>query len=637
MFFLNLFVLFVLLLWFYKLQPAPPQPPQSFLAGAFENTKKAMEQGQYLHKGPLLHEPFYNGMGIRNKTSFWKRQKGSIFIFYIYLELFFMYTFLFHTENLAHIQRLALWKRLKIHEGCVNSIVWNDKGSLLLSGGDDRRLVVQDPFTLDVHASIPSGHRGNIFSARFLPCDDRQLISCCGAGEIRYTIADREDLYGHHVFNCHLGTTYDVSLNFLPNFLHCNYELDGLILLLFQKVITIESEPHVFLSCGEDNTVRFFDLRTKTGCSKRNCQDDVLIRFRRAVTTLAANPRQSYYLATGSSDSIVRIFDRRMLSTPRPQSDLSTLGIVSLFKPNNVPSHSPITSVQFANDGNQCLASFSGDKIYLFDTKHHISSDQVQQLNSASSTATSSDNSGVKRLRLRGDWSDTGPLARPESERRVRQPENEAEEREQRFHSTMQRVSDVLTNWLVNYMNRQVPSAAGTSTNVASNTNIEAVAEQQEAERDNDNVASNDNNEDNNNSETTDETDEQRRNSGNNNQLLPEQSAAVSSQLLVVPGSNRRSSDGGSTRGTSSSTGSGNDDDADADDDDDGDENDGGGDATLRQRNAAALSVQRLFRRRAKDKRRQLKEWNELPHCYLVQKYKGHRSVRTMVRTKPRK
>lgn len=40
---------------------------------------------------------------------------------------------------------------------------------------------------------------------------------------------------------------------------------------LFQ-VATVPGDPHTFLSCGEDGSVRWFDLRAKTNCTKDRCK-----------------------------------------------------------------------------------------------------------------------------------------------------------------------------------------------------------------------------------------------------------------------------------------------------------------------------------------------------------------------------
>jgi len=51
----------------------------------------------------------------------------------------------------------------------------------------------------------------------------------------------------HNQFTCHTGTTYEIA--------------------------TISDEPHSFLSCGEDGTVRWFDLRVKDKCSTVRCRE----------------------------------------------------------------------------------------------------------------------------------------------------------------------------------------------------------------------------------------------------------------------------------------------------------------------------------------------------------------------------
>lgn len=37
--------------------------------------------------------------------------------------------------------------------------------------------------------------------------------------------------------------------------------------------MTIPGEASTFLSCGEDGTVRWFDLRIKTKCQKEDCKE----------------------------------------------------------------------------------------------------------------------------------------------------------------------------------------------------------------------------------------------------------------------------------------------------------------------------------------------------------------------------
>ena len=39
------------------------------------------------------------------------------------------------------------------------------------------------------------------------------------------------------------------------------------------QVLTVPQDPHSFLSCGEDGTVRWFDLRIKDKCNKEECKE----------------------------------------------------------------------------------------------------------------------------------------------------------------------------------------------------------------------------------------------------------------------------------------------------------------------------------------------------------------------------
>ncbi|KAG8244269.1 DDB1- and CUL4-associated factor 6 [Homalodisca vitripennis] len=154
--------------------------------------------------------------------------------------------------NLDFIQRLSLQRSLPVHSGCVNCICWSDTGEFLLSGSDDQHLVISHAYNYKTLTNYKTSHRANIFSAKFLPCSsDRNIVSCSGDGIILFTDLMRPSETRHNQFNCHKGTTYEIA--------------------------TVPNEPHTFLSCGEDYTVRCYDLRIKERCTKDNCDDACLI------------------------------------------------------------------------------------------------------------------------------------------------------------------------------------------------------------------------------------------------------------------------------------------------------------------------------------------------------------------------
>ncbi|XP_075765194.1 DDB1- and CUL4-associated factor 6 isoform X6 [Pelodiscus sinensis] len=315
------------------------------------------------------------------------------------------------------IQRLKLEATLNVHDGCVNTICWNDTGEYILSGSDDTNLVISNPYNRKVLTTIRSGHRANIFSAKFLPCtNDKQIVSCSGDGVIFFTNIEQDAETNRQCqFTCHYGTTYEI--------------------------MTVPNDPYTFLSCGEDGTVRWFDTRIKTSCTKEDCKDDILINCRRAATSVAICPPVPYYLAVGCSDSSVRIYDRRMLGTRATgnYAGRGTTGMVARFVPPHLNNKScRVTSLCYSEDGQEILVSYSSDYIYLFDPKD----DTARELKVPSGEERREElrQPPVKRLRLRGDWSDTGPRARPESER-------ERDGEQSPNVSLMQRMSDMLSRW----------------------------------------------------------------------------------------------------------------------------------------------------------------------------------------------
>ena len=77
---------------------------------------------------------------------------------------------------------------LEVHRGCVNSIWWDETGQYLLSGSDDHRLVITEPYSKKVFVDVYTSHKANIFSAKFLPCSNtRKIVSCAGDGNILFT------------------------------------------------------------------------------------------------------------------------------------------------------------------------------------------------------------------------------------------------------------------------------------------------------------------------------------------------------------------------------------------------------------------------------------------------------------------
>uniref|UniRef100_A0A147BDM5 Putative nuclear receptor interaction protein n=1 Tax=Ixodes ricinus TaxID=34613 RepID=A0A147BDM5_IXORI len=355
----------------------------------------------------------------RRKGLFWKIE-GSPYGYSTPYELFDA-----AKGSRSFVQKLRLEVKLPVHNGCVNTICWNEAGTYILSGSDDQHLCITNAHTHTILAFIRTGHTANIFSAKFLPSSgDRLLVSCSGDGAILFSDVERPETSLRNLFSCHFGTAYEIA--------------------------TVPNDPHSFLSCGEDGTVRWFDLRTKTSCSTEECSEDVLINCHRAITSIAVNPLTPFHLAVGCSDSAVRVFDRRMLGTRTTgnyMSNSSDAMILRLVIPEFEGRSHRITSLTYSPNGREMLVSYSSDYVYLFDAEGCRQEPKVYGADGKSSNATESKQKearlSMKRLRVRGDWSDTGPNARPECEMRDAAL---GEQQPRSLHaSLMQRMSDVLT------------------------------------------------------------------------------------------------------------------------------------------------------------------------------------------------
>lgn len=347
-------------------------------------------------------------------------------------------------DDRGMVQRLGLLTTLQVHKGCVNTICWNDSGNLILSGSDDQHLVITNGFSYKVEANCATSHKANIFSAKFLPyTSDLQIVSCSGDGVVLHTDLNRQQESCINQFLCHGGTT--------------TYE-----------VLTVPDSSNTFMSCGEDGTVRWFDLREKSHCQQQKCKENILISCQRAITSLAISPVATHQLAVGCADSTVRIYDRRYLSLS-PGEHLLAQPFCTFVAPKfGDERHYRITSLSYDSDGKDMLVSYSSDYLYLFNVQE-CSSTQLKKpapkpsvwdkLKAVRTKRERVSPPLVRRLRLRGDWSDTGPDARPE--RDASGPSGVGQARPQLQATLMQRMTDVLSRMLNDPMTRAALSAGG--------------------------------------------------------------------------------------------------------------------------------------------------------------------------------
>lgn len=280
------------------------------------------------------------------------------------------------TDNF--VNRLGLEKELEGHQGCVNCLEWNSEGRILASASDDFQVILWDPFQYKKIQTIQTGHHGNIFSVKFLPlCNDNVLVT--GAGD----------------FQVHV---HDVSIKETTQICTC---ATGRV----KRLATAPQLPYLFWSASEDGAVRQYDLRSPHSCS--GDVNNVLVYLRTHLghfaeaKCLAINPLRPEMLAVGANDPYVRLYDRRMIKLTsvkvRSSENLSRVRHTFLAThtehievEDNLPKscvqyyvagHLPVkqqdlqkkfrtlaaTYLTFGSNGVDLLLNLGGEQIYLFD------------------------------------------------------------------------------------------------------------------------------------------------------------------------------------------------------------------------------------------------------------------------------
>ncbi|CAN6817248.1 unnamed protein product [Brassica oleracea] len=236
------------------------------------------------------------------------------------------------------LNRLGLHKKLKEHTGCVNTVSFNADGDILVSGSDDRQVILWDWDTATVKLSFDSGHCDNIFQAKFMPfSDDRSIVTSSADGQVRYS----KILESGQVETCMLG-------------IH-----QGQV----HKLAIEPGSPFSFYTCGEDGVVKHFDLRTRVATNLFTCKE---AKFNLVVylNAIAVDPRNPGLLAVAGMDEYARVYDIRSY---RSETWYSYSEPVDHFCPAHLIGSDRVGITGLAySDQSELLASYSDEFIYLF-------------------------------------------------------------------------------------------------------------------------------------------------------------------------------------------------------------------------------------------------------------------------------
>ncbi|XP_066918080.1 WD and tetratricopeptide repeats protein 1-like [Clytia hemisphaerica] len=262
--------------------------------------------------------------------------------------------------NLPFVQRLGLQDELQGHTGCVNCLEWSGCGEYLASGSDDFNVIIWNVFQQKAKHVLPTRHDGNIFTVKFLPASNNNIV-VTGAADACLK-------------------THDVpSSRTIQNF-YCHSRR-------IKRLAVCDSSPSMIWSASEDGTVREFDLRSPHKCSSESPCRNVLVNLKtqsvpnKEVKCIQLHPHFPELFAVGATDPFVRLYDRRNMNLSELSNDIRTddkSGCVSYLSPGHLPNrktrrrpnkyrHYTSTYIQFSPDGREILQNLGGEHIYLYE------------------------------------------------------------------------------------------------------------------------------------------------------------------------------------------------------------------------------------------------------------------------------
>uniref|UniRef100_A0A182S5V5 WD_REPEATS_REGION domain-containing protein n=1 Tax=Anopheles maculatus TaxID=74869 RepID=A0A182S5V5_9DIPT len=210
----------------------------------------------------------------------------------------------------------------------VNCLNFHPSGKLLASGSDDLRINLWNWQTKKLVKSIRSGHKNNVFQAKFMVCEgyrdsELELISTGRDGCVRHTIVAPS---GHSTTNQIFRTSHAIH-----------------------KVAIPARNDHIFLMAGEDEMVHL--------CDMRQGKVQTLVDVGKRLYSIATHPFDSEFCVAGNG-SAVRVYDLRRAQNPKR--------VLAPSESTERRLHSSITCAVYNHDGSEILASYSESDIHLF-------------------------------------------------------------------------------------------------------------------------------------------------------------------------------------------------------------------------------------------------------------------------------
>ncbi|KAF9403428.1 DDB1- and CUL4-associated factor 6, partial [Podila epigama] len=212
------------------------------------------------------------------------------------------------------VKRLEHQPPLTGHLGCVNTISWDQTGEYLVTGSDDRYLNIYRPLDTEplVHR-IRSGHRQNIFSAKFMTDSSaRKIVSCSAEGTTIFTDVERfvatsqlDNWVPNPAFHCHSDTSYEVMPDLVDSHIFYDCADDG-------KINRCACEDS---TCDRHTFININSSLRRPSSHGVSFNGRIVHSFHRhytiGISAITQRPDLPYYIAAACGDDTVRIYDSR--------------------------------------------------------------------------------------------------------------------------------------------------------------------------------------------------------------------------------------------------------------------------------------------------------------------------------------
>eukprot|EP00268_Persea_americana_P005835 TRINITY_DN1200_c0_g1_i1.p1 TRINITY_DN1200_c0_g1~~TRINITY_DN1200_c0_g1_i1.p1 ORF type:complete len:482 (+),score=100.46 TRINITY_DN1200_c0_g1_i1:297-1742(+) len=253
------------------------------------------------------------------------------------------------------VLRLDIHKTLAEHRGCVNTVSFNQAGGILISGSDDRMIMLWNWDAGCVKLSFDSGHTDNVFQAKIMSySDDRSVVTCAADGQVRHALIREDGQVETKNLGKHRGRVHQLAIE--------------------------PGSPHIFYSCGEDGLVQHFDLRTRAATALFTCHSFhdnsqyVPIPIVQ-LNAIAIDPRNPNIFGIAGSDEYARLYDIRKCNL---DGSTNYGHPVDCFCPKHLVGDDEvgITGLAFS-DQSELLVSYNDEQIYLFSRDLGLGPDPV--------------------------------------------------------------------------------------------------------------------------------------------------------------------------------------------------------------------------------------------------------------------